>query len=52
MRVGGAPPRRYYTLSAVGTEVLGKLTTEWQELVGVVATVLPQKELGKENKEQ
>jgi DNA-binding PadR family transcriptional regulator len=43
-------PRRYYTLSAVGAEVLERLTKEWQELVGVVANVLPQGELGKEKK--
>jgi PadR family transcriptional regulator, regulatory protein PadR len=42
-------PRRYYTLSAVGAEVLAKLAQEWQELVGVVANVLPQQQLGKEN---
>jgi DNA-binding PadR family transcriptional regulator len=45
-------PRRYYTLSPMGAEVLGKLVKEWQELVGVVANVLPQEELGKENKKQ
>jgi DNA-binding PadR family transcriptional regulator len=43
-------PRRYYTLSAVGTEVLARLEKEWQELVGVVANVLPRKASGKENK--
>ncbi len=43
-------PRRYYTLSAGGAEVLEKLVKEWQELVSVVANVLPQKDLGKESK--
>lgn len=42
-------PRRYYTLSAVGAEVLEKLVKEWRELVGVVANVLPQGETEKEN---
>ena len=42
-------PRRYYTLSTVGAEVLAKLVQEWQELVGVVANVLPRQQLGKEN---
>jgi PadR family transcriptional regulator, regulatory protein PadR len=45
-------PRRYYTLSTMGAEVLEKLVMEWQELVSVVANVLPQEQLGKENKEQ
>jgi DNA-binding PadR family transcriptional regulator len=35
-------PRRYYTLSAVGKEVLERLVGEWHELVGVVANVLPE----------
>jgi DNA-binding PadR family transcriptional regulator len=34
-------PRRYYTLSAEGKAVLERLVTEWHELVGVVANVLP-----------
>lgn len=41
-------PRRYYTLSAAGADVLTKLVQEWQELVGVIANVLPQEQLGKE----
>jgi PadR family transcriptional regulator PadR len=44
-------PRRYYTLSTVGAEVLEKLVKEWQELVSVVANVLPQEQLGKESKD-
>ncbi|MFN8464590.1 MAG: helix-turn-helix transcriptional regulator [Caldilineaceae bacterium] len=44
-------PRRYYTLSTGGAAVLEKLVTEWQELVSVVANVLPQEQLGKENKD-
>ena len=43
-------PRRYYTLSTGGAEVLEKLVQEWQELVGVVANVLPQEQSGKESK--
>jgi len=45
-------PRRYYALSTMGAEVLEKLVVEWQELVSVVANVLPQEQLGKESKEQ
>jgi DNA-binding PadR family transcriptional regulator len=37
-------PRRYYKLSPAGAEVLQKLIREWQDLVGVVARVLPEKE--------
>ena len=44
-------PRRYYTLSTMGAGVLEKLMMEWQELVGVIANVLPQDQLGKESKE-
>ncbi len=44
-------PRRYYTLSTMGAGVLEKLVMEWQELVGVIANVLPQEQLGKESKE-
>jgi PadR family transcriptional regulator, regulatory protein PadR len=43
-------PRRYYTLSTGGAEVLEKLVTEWQELVSVVANVLPHEDFGKESK--
>ncbi len=42
-------PRRYYTLSAGGAEVLEKLVQEWQELVGVIANVLPQEQARKES---
>ena len=37
-------PRRYYKLSPAGTAVLQKLMTEWHELVGIVARVLPEQE--------
>jgi PadR family transcriptional regulator, regulatory protein PadR len=37
-------PRRYYTLSATGADVLKRLVTEWHELVDVIARVLPEKE--------
>ena len=37
-------PRRYYTLSTTGTEVLKRVVSEWHELVDVVARVLPEKE--------
>jgi PadR family transcriptional regulator, regulatory protein PadR len=37
-------PRRYYTLSAAGAEVLGKLVGEWHKLVDVIAHVLRDKE--------
>jgi DNA-binding PadR family transcriptional regulator len=37
-------PRRYYTLSTTGAEVLNKLVAQWHELVGVIANVLPEKE--------
>jgi DNA-binding PadR family transcriptional regulator len=43
-------PRRYYTLSAAGTDVLQKLVVEWHALVGVVANVLPEKETSQEEK--
>ena len=45
-------PRRYYTLSTGGSDVLEKLVKEWQDLVGVVANVLPQGDLGKESKDK
>lgn len=45
-------PRRYYTLSTGGAEVLEKLVQEWQDLVGVVANVLPHEQLGKENNDK
>ncbi len=45
-------PRRYYTLSTGGAEVLEKLVKEWQELVSVVANVLPQEQLVKESKDK
>ena len=32
--------RRYYQLSALGTELLNQLTTEWQQLNGAIAKVL------------
>jgi DNA-binding PadR family transcriptional regulator len=44
-------PRRYYTLSTRGAEVLEKLVKEWQELVSVVDNVLPREQLGKESKD-
>jgi PadR family transcriptional regulator PadR len=37
-------PRRYYKLSPAGKGVLEQLIKEWQDLVSVVARVLPEKE--------
>jgi DNA-binding PadR family transcriptional regulator len=41
-------PRRYYTLSTTGADVLEKLVAEWHALVGVIANVLPEKENSQE----
>jgi DNA-binding PadR family transcriptional regulator len=38
--VEGSRPRRYYQISASGSELLQTLTEEWQNLVGVMEVLL------------
>ena len=35
-RINEGPPRRYYTLNAKGTKVLGELTANWRALVATM----------------
>lgn len=37
------PPRKYYTLTEIGSTVLGDLNTSWKELVGAVDRITENK---------
>lgn len=36
----GGPPRKYYAITREGEEMLSALTSEWQELVGKVNSII------------
>ena len=38
------PPRKYYTITPVGTEFLGQLTQSWREMEATVTTLLESNE--------
>ena len=37
------PPRKYYTMTEIGSKVLGDLNTSWKELVGAVERITENK---------
>lgn len=51
-RIADGPPRRYYTLSAQGEELLVNLTQSWRNLAGIVDGLIGEDQVKKRKASQ